>query len=90
MEVDFDPRSARIMNVGEPRRYGVSMDAHNFVEALHFGRVGGQALWVLLGLCPTLLAITGYLMWWNRPSGRKSPYQPDKKLIRPALNLCDR
>jgi hypothetical protein len=50
-EVDVDPSSARIVNVSEPRGYGVSMDAHNLVEALHFGRVGGsltQVLWVLL------------------------------------------
>ena len=51
MEVDVDPSSARIVNVSEPRGYGVSMDANNLVEALHFGRVGGpltQVLRVLL------------------------------------------
>jgi hypothetical protein len=51
MEVDVDPSSARIVNVSEPSGYGVSMDANNLVEALHFGRVGGpltQVLRVLL------------------------------------------
>jgi uncharacterized iron-regulated membrane protein len=84
MEVDVDPRSARIMNVGEPKGYGVSMDAHNFVETLHFGRVGGrvtQALWVLLGLCPTLLAITGYLMWWNRAALWKKIISPPRSEV---------
>jgi uncharacterized iron-regulated membrane protein len=36
---------------------------------LHFGTFGGwpiKALWVLLGLTPVVLFVTGYLMWWNR------------------------
>ena len=74
VEVDVDPATGAIVNVGDPTKYGVSMDAHNFVQALHFGRVGGattQFLSVLLGLSPTLLAISGYLMWWNRVLSKK-------------------
>ena len=36
---------------------------------LHFGRFGGleiRFLWVLLGLLPAALFITGFLMWWTR------------------------
>lgn len=36
---------------------------------VHFGRAFGtpvEALWVLLGLTPCGLLITGALMWWNR------------------------
>lgn len=36
---------------------------------LHFGTFGGwpvKALWVLFGLAPAVLFVTGYLMWWNR------------------------
>jgi uncharacterized iron-regulated membrane protein len=36
---------------------------------LHFGSFGGrptQALWVVLGLAPVLLLVTGAIMWWNR------------------------
>lgn len=36
---------------------------------LHFGTFGGrpsQALWLILGLAPIILAVTGALMWWNR------------------------
>ena len=74
IEVDVDPRSARIVNVGQPKGWGVSMDAHSFAEAFHFGRVGGsftQALWVLFGLSPALLMLTGYLMWWNRSLSKR-------------------
>jgi hypothetical protein len=74
MAVDVDPGLGTILDVDEPTGFGVSMDAHNFVQAIHYGRVGGvttQFLWVLLGLSPTLLAISGYLMWWNRVLSKK-------------------
>ncbi|HUA21566.1 MAG TPA: PepSY-associated TM helix domain-containing protein [Bryobacteraceae bacterium] len=36
---------------------------------LHFGNFGGwvsKAVWVVLGLAPAFLFVTGVLMWWNR------------------------
>ena len=36
---------------------------------LHYGHFGGlpiQMLWVVLGLVPTLLFITGAIVWWKR------------------------
>jgi len=36
---------------------------------LHFGNRWGwslEALWVILGLAPVLLFVTGVIMWWNR------------------------
>jgi uncharacterized iron-regulated membrane protein len=36
---------------------------------LHFGNFGGwpsKALWVVIGLAPAFLFVTGILMWWNR------------------------
>jgi uncharacterized iron-regulated membrane protein len=36
---------------------------------LHFGNFGGwpsKALWVIIGLAPAFLFVTGFLMWWNR------------------------
>jgi uncharacterized iron-regulated membrane protein len=44
-------------------------DATALLVRLHFGRAFGPAietLWVLLGLVPCGLFITGALMWWNR------------------------
>jgi uncharacterized iron-regulated membrane protein len=44
---------------------------------LHFGNFGGwfsKAVWVVLGLAPAVLFLTGMLMWWNRvlsPSARR-------------------
>jgi uncharacterized iron-regulated membrane protein len=39
---------------------------------LHFGNFGGwvsKAIWVVIGLTPAFLFITGVLMWWNRVLG---------------------
>ena len=39
---------------------------------LHFGNFGGwpsKALWVIIGLAPAFLFVTGVLMWWNRVLG---------------------
>ncbi len=44
---------------------------------LHFGNFGGwasKAVWMILGLAPAFLFVTGALMWWNRvlwPAARK-------------------
>ena len=41
---------------------------------LHFGNFGGapvKVLWVILGLAPSLLSVTGFLMWWNRSLAKK-------------------
>lgn len=38
-------------------------------SAAHYGSFGGwpvKALWVILGLLPGVLFVTGVLMWWNR------------------------
>jgi len=42
---------------------------------LHFGNFGGmwvKALWVVLGLSPVLLFVTGFIMWWNRILSREA------------------
>jgi uncharacterized iron-regulated membrane protein len=44
-------------------------DTTAWLARLHFGRAYGtfvEVLWVILGLVPCGLFITGTLMWWNR------------------------
>lgn len=41
---------------------------------LHFGRFGGlgiRVLWVLLGLLPAVLFVTGFVLWWVRVVRRR-------------------
>jgi uncharacterized iron-regulated membrane protein len=45
------------------------LDLRSSIRSLHLGSFGGwpvKALWVVLGLAPMFLAVTGVLMWWNR------------------------
>jgi uncharacterized iron-regulated membrane protein len=86
---------------GEHRRQwqrGLHLSAGDVVMAwigpLHFGTFGGpgaagvgvKILWMLLGLAPPTLAITGLLMYWNRYlskqwsklRGRPNPSEVDK------------
>jgi uncharacterized iron-regulated membrane protein len=45
------------------------LDLDSSIRSLHLGNFGGwpvKAIWVVLGLAPTFLAVTGVLMWWNR------------------------
>jgi uncharacterized iron-regulated membrane protein len=40
-----------------------------WLSRLHFGRFGGwsgRVLWMVLGLAPPVLFVTGSIMWWNR------------------------
>ena len=44
---------------------------------LHFGRFGGlsiRILWVILGLLPAALFLTGFIVWWKRMR-QKRPYE---------------
>jgi uncharacterized iron-regulated membrane protein len=41
----------------------------DWLTRMHFGRWPNpflKALWCLMGLVPTMLAVTGLVMWWNR------------------------
>lgn len=44
---------------------------------LHFGNFGGwpsKALWVIIGLAPAFLFVTGSVMWWNRVISPRARY----------------
>jgi uncharacterized iron-regulated membrane protein len=56
----FDPSSLK-------PRFGD--EALAWLARIHFGRAWGpwvKTLWVILGLMPAVLFVTGAVMWWNR------------------------
>ena len=60
----FEPLSEGSM--GRRRRTGDQV--LRWFSRLHFGRFGWQlgTVWVVLGLIPPVLFVTGAIMWWNR------------------------
>jgi uncharacterized iron-regulated membrane protein len=46
----------------------------SWMVPLHFGTFGGwpvKVLWSVFGLAPSLLFLTGFLMWWRRVVRRR-------------------
>jgi uncharacterized iron-regulated membrane protein len=65
-------------------------DVLAWLPRLHFGRfrgmrpqfiLGFKILWVIIGLAPAALSVTGLVMWWNRvvrKTARMSAAQPER------------
>ena len=76
------PSQAKSFNFGKGRRPPIRRSpGDNFIRwiyYLHFGNFAGwktKALWVVLGLLPVVLFVTGAIMWWNRvlsPAARRA------------------
>lgn len=65
----FDQFSGELLQTwenAEPTAGDVFMSWIILLHIGNFAGVGGKILWVLLGLIPALLAVTGTVMWWNR------------------------
>ena len=67
--VHLDQYTGAVLSV---ERHADRSRGERFLRAmfpLHVGTFGGlftRLLWVVLGLVPALLFVTGFLMWWNR------------------------
>jgi uncharacterized iron-regulated membrane protein len=76
------PAQTKSYNFGKGRRPPIRRSAgDNFIRwiyYLHFGNFAGpktKVLWVVLGLFPVFLFVTGAIMWWNRvlsPAARRA------------------
>jgi len=74
VRIVLDPHTGALLATSDTRRQDLASRIEQYSVALHFGLFGGpgplgllvKILWVLLGLLPALLAITGILMYWNR------------------------
>lgn len=64
-----DQYSGRVLAKFDSREQSPGMRAVLACSPIHFGTWGGawsKALWVLVGLTPGALFVTGFLMWWSR------------------------
>jgi uncharacterized iron-regulated membrane protein len=71
--VSFHQESGEIITVYDIRKSSLAERLDSSMYPLHFGNYGGlfiKILYSLLGLTPSLLSITGFLLWW-RQKGNK-------------------
>jgi uncharacterized iron-regulated membrane protein len=73
--VYLDPRTGRIVRVDDVRTRSAGDALMAWIGPLHFGTFGGGTavyiLWLVLGLSPAVLGVSGMLMWWNRVAVKK-------------------
>ena len=58
-----------------PPNYSTGDKIVRWSSYLHFGNFAGvktKILWIVLGLIPPLLFVTGFIMWWNRVVSREA------------------
>jgi len=59
-------------------------------DPLHFGYFGGiptKIVWFLLGLSPSVLALTGSWMWWKRTHAPRTRREPSPSRPRPSAAI---
>jgi len=69
-----DQYSGQLLKAEDVRNNSLGKRVMNLMGPIHFGTWGGiwsQILWVIFGLTPPFLFITGFLMWWNRVVRKK-------------------
>lgn len=67
--VDIDTTSGLVTAISKPEDRKRIERLMSWLEALHFGHWAGtfsRALWVVIGLAPAVLFVTGASMWCNR------------------------
>ncbi len=63
------PQTAEVVRVTYHKDLPLGVRLQRDIFGLHFGTFAGhpsRVLWVVMGVTPAVLAVTGVLMWWNR------------------------
>jgi uncharacterized iron-regulated membrane protein len=74
VRVSIDARTGAVLSYTETRNESRSSRVQQYFTTVHFGSFGGngvpgiavKSIWVLIGIAPALLAVTGLIMYWNR------------------------
>ncbi|MDX2267410.1 MAG: PepSY-associated TM helix domain-containing protein [Bryobacter sp.] len=67
--VYLHPATAAVVHIDRHAEQALGVRLQRDIYALHFGTFGGHAtriLWLLIGITPTVLFVSGLLMYWNR------------------------
>ncbi len=68
------PQTAEVVRVDYHRDLPLGVRLQRDIYGLHFGTFGGHAtrvLWIVLGIVPLVLFVSGALMYWNRALGKR-------------------
>lgn len=85
--VAVDPHTGAVLSTADTHEMEFGMHVVQYFHTVHFGTFGGdgwfgiavRCVWVLLGLTPPILAVTGLVMYWNRklrPLIRRNALRP--------------
>ena len=67
--VYLDPYTDEAVTVPPPARRSTGDVVMAWLMPLHFGNFGGngvRVVWLLFGMAPPVLFVTGFVMWWTR------------------------
>ena len=73
--VYVDPFTAAPLAVHDARALPRGTRIYNLLYPIHIGLLGGEAtrvLWVILGLAPAALFITGFMIWWGKLRAKRA------------------
>lgn len=73
VQVAFDRYSGRVLSDIDSRHESLAIRLVLFIRPLHFGTFAGhwsRVAWIVVGMMPGILFLTGFLMWWRRVPGR--------------------
>lgn len=74
VRVSLDPHTGEVLGKADTTQQMLGLRVIQYFFTVHFGSFGGEGwlgiavkiLWVVVGLVPVLLAVTGLIMYWNR------------------------
>jgi uncharacterized iron-regulated membrane protein len=74
VRVSLDPHTGAVLGLSSTRQQTRALRMEQYFATVHFGSFGGhgwfgvliKVLWVVLGLAPAVLSVTGLIMYWNR------------------------
>jgi uncharacterized iron-regulated membrane protein len=74
VRMTLDPHTGAVLYQSDTRNETLGSRVEQSFTTIHFGSFGGSGvlgvivklIWVLLGIVPALLAVTGLIMYWNR------------------------
>lgn len=91
--VYIDQYTGRVVRLNYHRELSWAVRLTRDLYPLHFGTFGGdftRVLWILVGLAPATLYVTGVMMWWNRSILPALRRRRRRRAMDVAVNTADR